>query len=102
MNHLQIASRGLGARADFVGLRGDGADARLVFKCACGCGGHALVSRSEMEKVEAYRTYLNAKAATAGRPHCFGGAVYVTGHEPLGIAFANTRCGERTHLRATA
>jgi hypothetical protein len=94
--------RGLGERADFVGRRQeDGVDG-LVFRCSCGCGGHVVVDRVKMEKVEAYRRAFKARCESRGVSPGFGGAVYVKGHEPMGILAETVRTGERTQLRATA
>lgn len=95
--------RGIGARPDFKGARREPQVDGLVFSCACGCGGHVLVDREPMERLEAYRLAHTARAkAKRWSAAVFGGACYVRGHEPMGIIGEAVRTGERTHLRATA
>jgi hypothetical protein len=92
--------RGIVARPDFKGARNPGG---LVFACSCGCGGHVLVQREAMERLEALRAAHTATAKVKRYPAAvFGGACYVKGHEPLGIIGESVRTGERTHLRATS
>jgi hypothetical protein len=96
-----IVPAGLGARADFVGYRDKG----LIFRCACGCGGHAMVDRAELEALDTYiatrpRAPRWAEREAGGR----GGLtsrVYITDHQPLGIAAEKIRVGARVALRAT-
>lgn len=96
-----IVPAGLGARRDFVGYRDKG----LIFTCACGCGGHALVDREGMEQLDAYIRTRPAPPRWAEREVTGRGgltsAVYITDHQPLGIAAEKIRCGARVALRAT-
>lgn len=95
--------KGIGARADFVGRRQEGEADSLVFKCACGCGGHVAVDRVKMERLEAYRlAWLSRAKAKRIETPCFGGLAYVSGHEPMGIVGDSVRTGVRTQLRASA
>lgn len=91
---LALIQRGIATRPDFRGARAPGG---LVFDCACGCGGHALVDRENMEKLEAYRAARQASAKIV-----FSGNVYIREHAPAGIVGEAIRTGERTHLRATS
>lgn len=94
---------GIGARADFKGARRDAQTDGLVFRCSCGCGGHVLVQREPMERLEAYRAAHTARArAKHFSATVFAGLCYVKGHEPLGIIGESIRTGERVHLRATS
>lgn len=96
-----IVPAGLGARADFVGYRDKG----LIFTCACGCGGHALVDRVGMEQLDAYIRDKGPSPKWAERdPGTRGGLttnVYINEHQPLGIAAEKIRCGQRVALRAS-
>jgi hypothetical protein len=94
---------GIFARPDFKGARRDANTDGLVFACSCGCGGHVLVDRSAMERLEVLRAAHTATAKAKGYATAvFGNACYVKGHEPLGIIGESVRTGERTHLRATS
>jgi hypothetical protein len=96
----------IGARNDFHGLRrvkdpAGNEVGMLVMTCACGCGGHVLIKATDFENVAAYTLDFAARMKTAQRAPAIGTAVYVKGHEPLGIAAEQVRCGMRTQLRAS-
>jgi hypothetical protein len=94
-------------RRDWNGYRKDKGH---VFTCACGCGGHVLITpqqvgttlaiREHEQKVYGARPGRQGKDGEQRGAMVAGDSFYVDGHEPMGLHEART--GSRVALRATS
>ncbi len=86
-------------RPDLVGYRAQAGGDRMIFRCACGCGGHTAIPVAAYAPLGRARAAAHARWATKA---AWGAGFYITGHAPEGIAAQKHRQGPQVALKATA
>jgi hypothetical protein len=92
-------------REDLVGYRSSQAPTGdlMIFRCACGCGGHAAIPVRVYAPLGRARAQAHARAAQPAHDLAvWGRGFFITGHAPDGIAAQKARSGPRVALKATA
>ncbi len=74
----------------------------IIFECACGCGGHTSIKRSDVTAVELARKRCQEFAKGDKTDPVFGEGYFIADHTPVGIAGFTIRSGPRTRLEPSA